>query len=124
MPIKMISKRLIGALGPAGIWLIALLFLTLSLPAGYWAALPVQGPDRPFELSSLDFSSEVVGSPADPTSYGKTAKQSSEKKTELAVPALADQLVESGAIFLQVIIIPPWLVSDHPQFLPRPPPLS
>jgi hypothetical protein len=119
----MSSKRIIGTLGPAGIWLIVLMLLTLSLPAGKWSTPPAQGADRPFELSSLDFCSEVVGSPADPTSYGKYSKQSPEKKTELTVLALEGQPVKSGANFLQVIIIPPWLVSDHPQFLPRPPPL-
>jgi hypothetical protein len=127
VPIKMncqLFSITLRTLRPAGIWLIALMFLTLFLPAGYWATPPVQGADRPFELSSLDFSSVMVGSPADPNSYGKDSKQSHEKKPALTALALADQLVKPGANFPQVNIIPLWLFSHHLQFLPRPPPLS
>jgi hypothetical protein len=84
----------------------------------------MEGPAKQFELIAQSYGAELLGSPVEPARISKPATQCPETKTIFSILALVDQRPAPEAGFLQIAATAPWLVRSHPQFLPRPPPLS
>ena len=107
----------------AGSWLIALMCLTLLIPAVCLATPSMEGAAKQFELLALNFGVELLDSPVEPTGIGKHATQCPETATLASNLALVGQLPPREAGFIQFASTSPWLVRFHSLFLPRPPPL-
>lgn len=121
---KMSRESSIALPKPPSGWLVALMCMTMALPATLWAFPSAEGNPKRIESITLDLGISLQDSPVEPPHNGTHLEPHPDTETSSPCPNPASHEAQCRPGFLHASKSPSRTVRVFSLFLPRPPPFS